>query len=316
MCGRCHICTETSGKMCSQEFITLVFLLGALDLNLGAVQRPDYDDTPTPEFLNPSWMSAIPDDRPLSEVTMPGTHNTMALYGGVYAECQTWSLANQLQAGIRFLDVRVRHVDGKLIIHHGVVYQQAHFGDVLRGVADFLSNYSSETVLMRIKEEQSETRDFYGAVVEYVNRYAHWDLLWHSRLVPTMSQARGKLIVLQDFQGPDLGMRYNSLQIADSWKVTTLGQVTEKWQSVFDHLEAAPVGDMAQIFLTYSSGAGVFAFPRAVAQRINPKLYDYLREKTNLPNQRFGIICMDFPAAPIIESIINFQLKNEGEKNS
>lgn len=188
-------------------------------LSKAAIQRPDYDDTPNPEFLNPSWMASIPDDQPLSEVTVPGTHNTMALYGGVYAECQTWSLESQLRAGVRFLDVRVRHVKGNLTIHHGVSYQRAHFGHVLEGVANFLLEFPSETVLMRVKEEFSETYDIYGAVVSYIHRYAHWDLLWHSRLVPTMAEARGKLIILQDFSGPDLGMRYGSLDIADDWKV-------------------------------------------------------------------------------------------------
>lgn len=197
----------------------LSFCVRVTGLSCSAVQRPDYDDTPNPEFLNPSWMSGIHDDRLLSEVTMPGSHNTMALFGGVYAECQSWSLPSQLRAGIRFLDVRVRHVNGNLTIHHGVSYQRAHFGHVLEGVVHFLQEYPSETVLMRIKEELSETGDIYSAVVNYIHRYAHWDLLWHSRLVPTMGEARGKLIVLQDFYGPDLGMRYGSLSIADRWKV-------------------------------------------------------------------------------------------------
>ncbi|XP_042291735.1 1-phosphatidylinositol phosphodiesterase [Thunnus maccoyii] len=288
----------------------LMVLVGVTGMSYGATQRPDYDDTPNPEFLNPSWMASIPDDQPLSEITMPGTHNTMALYGGIYAECQTWSLESQLRAGVRFLDIRVRHVKGNLTIHHGVSYQRAHFGHVLVGVADFLSKHPSETVLMRLKEEFSETYDIYGAVVDYIHRYIHWDLLWHSRLVPTMGEVRGKLIVLQDFSGPDLGMRYGSLDISDDWRVPTLLHVEKKWQSAYEHLEAAPTGNMAQIFLTYSSGAGVFAYPRAVAQRINTQLYNYLRAKTDL-NQRFGIICMDFPSAPMIQMIIEFQLKDE-----
>ncbi|KAM4539921.1 1-phosphatidylinositol phosphodiesterase [Odontesthes bonariensis] len=286
----------------------LMILLGIIDLSCGAVQRPEYDDTPEPEFYNPFWMANIPNDQPLSAVSIPGTHNTMALYGGVYAECQTWTLAKQLHAGIRYLDIRVRHVNGNLTIHHGVSYQRAHFGQVLEGVAHFLREYPSETVLMRVKEELSETNDIYGAVVDYIQYYATWDLLWQSRLVPNMGEARGKLIILQDFYGPDLGMRYGSLDIADDWKVPSLLHVEDKWQSVYEHLDVAPTGPMAQIFLTYSSGAGLFAHPRAVAQYINPKLYEYLKAKTDL-NQRFGIICMDFPAAPIIKMIIDFQLK-------
>ncbi|XP_034017214.1 1-phosphatidylinositol phosphodiesterase [Thalassophryne amazonica] len=307
--GETQIDTEKMNKI----LLGLMVLAGTIALNCGAIQRPDYDNTPDPEFLNPSWMASIPDIQPLSEVTMPGTHNTMALYGGVYAECQTWSLASQLNAGIRFLDIRVCHINGNLTIHHGVSYQRAHFGHVLEGVADFLYEYPSETVLMRVKEEFSETNDIYGAVVSYIHRYAHWDLLWHSQLVPTMGEARGKVILLQDFVGPNLWMRYTSLDIADDWKVPTLLHVEDKWKSVYDHLEVAPVGDMNQIYLTYSSGSGLFAHPRAVAQQINPKLYKYLRSKIGL-NQRFGIICMDFQGAPLIQMIIEFSLTQDRKK--
>ncbi|XP_068603632.1 1-phosphatidylinositol phosphodiesterase [Brachionichthys hirsutus] len=301
-------------KKMQKMVIDLMVLAGVLALSCGGIQRPDYDDTPNPEFLNPSWMASIPDDQLLSEVTMPGSHNTMSLYGGVYAECQSWSLASQLRAGVRFLDIRVRHVRGNLTIHHGVSYQRAHFGQVLEGVVDFLREYPSETVLMRIKETFSETHDIYGAVVDYIHRHAQWDLLWHSRLVPAMAEARGKIIILQDFSGPDLGMRYGSLDIADDWKVPTLGHVEEKWMSVYKHLEAAPAGNMAQLFLTFSSGAGVFAFPGALAQLVNARLHDYLKAQTHL-NRRFGIICMDFPAAPIIKMIIDFQLKEVRNRN-
>lgn len=174
-----------------------------------------------PEILNPSWMANIPDFFSLSDVTMPGTHNTMALYGGSLAECNSWSLSLQLRAGIRFLDIRVRHVRDNLTIHHGISYQYAHFGDVLMDVVAFLKEHPSETVLMRLKEELSNTQDIYDAVVRYINEYAHWDLLWHSREMPTMGEVRGKLIILQDFTGTELGIRYNSLDIADDWKVST-----------------------------------------------------------------------------------------------
>lgn len=96
-------------------------------------------------------------------------------------------------------------------------------------------------------------------------------------------------------------------------QVPTLLHLEQKWQSVYDHLEAAPTGNMDQIFLTYSSGAGVFAYPRAIAQRINTQLYNYLKAKTDL-NQRLGIICMDFPSAPMIQMIIDFQLKDETKR--
>ncbi|XP_026858143.2 1-phosphatidylinositol phosphodiesterase [Electrophorus electricus] len=273
----------------------------------GALQRPDYDDTPTPEFLQPSWMANIPDNRPLCEVTIPGTHNSMALYGGFLAQCNSWPLAQQLQAGVRFLDVRVRHIQGNLTIYHGVLYQWAHFGEVLEDVAAFLKQNPTETVLMRLREELSETRDIYRAVVTYVHQYAHWDLLWHSQLMPTMGEARGKLIILQDFPGPHLGMQYRSLEIADDWKVLSLQPkyVDKKWKSVRTHLEEAAMASQAYMFLTYSSGAGFLANPQSLAKRINPRLYDYLFAHAE-EKKRFGIIAMDFSGAMLVKLIIDF----------
>ncbi|KAG9355259.1 hypothetical protein JZ751_000097 [Albula glossodonta] len=303
--GTCRTC-RTAMNTAQRLLVETVIFVGVLAVTCeGAVQRPDYDDTNTPEFLNPTWMASIPDSRPLSEVTLPGTHNTMAFYGGSLTECQSWPLDLQLQAGVRFLDVRVRHSKGNLTIHHGVVYQRAHFGEVLEGVVRFLQDHPTETVLMRLKEEFSETHDIYGAVVNYIHQHAHWDLLWHSRLTPTVGQVRGKLIVLQDFSGPDLGMRYGSLDIADDWRVPTLLHVSEKWQSVHNHLNAAAAGNKARLYLTFASGAGIFAYPNAVAQRINARLHKYLSDRAGLA-KRFGIITMDFPAAPLIKMIIDF----------
>ncbi|XP_066578264.1 1-phosphatidylinositol phosphodiesterase [Amia ocellicauda] len=270
----------------------------------GAIQTPDYDDTSSPQFLNPSWMAGIPDERPLSEVNLPGTHNSMAFYGGALTECQSWPLSLQLRAGVRFLDVRVRHVRGNLTIHHGIVYQRAHFGTVLEEVTRFLRERPTETVLMRVKEEFSETHALYDAVVSYIRAYGDWDLLWHSRDTPTMGQARGKLIILQNFSGPHLGMSYGAMDIADEWKVPTLLHIPTKWQSVYEHLDAAMAGDCGRLFLTYASGAGVFAYPNAVAQRINSWLYQHL---ATLAGQklRVGMVVMDFPGAPLLKMIID-----------
>ncbi|KAG9279370.1 hypothetical protein AMEX_G4888 [Astyanax mexicanus] len=295
----------SSGEM--MHMVIVGILLGVACPGRGAIQRPDYDETSTPEFLNPSWMADIPENQTLSEVSMPGTHNSMALYGGSLAQCNSWPLARQLQAGIRFLDIRVRHIRGNLTIHHGISYQWAHFGEALEDIAAFLKQHPSETVLMRLREELSETRDIYGAVVRYVHQYAHWDLLWHSRLVPTMGEARGKLIVLQDFSGPDLGMRYRSLDIADDWKVSSLQpeHVEKKWKNVYTHLEKAVLGNKAQMFLTYASGASFWAHPNALAKRINPRLYEYISAHAG-QKKRYGIVTMDFPGAMLVKTIIDF----------
>ena len=92
----------------------------------------------TTEFSNnPDWMARIPDGRSLAELSIPGTHESLAITGGAVTNCQedygrsAETLTAQLNAGIRFFDIRLRITDGeKFTIHHGAVYQDANFDDV------------------------------------------------------------------------------------------------------------------------------------------------------------------------------------------
>ncbi|CDF41273.1 unnamed protein product [Chondrus crispus] len=98
-------------------------------------------------------MSQLPDDTPLHKVSIPGTHDTGALHGGRICETQRWTVAEQLRAGIRFLDIRCRRDGTSFAIHHGFCFQKMYFEDVLRDVSMFLASSPGETILMRVKEE-------------------------------------------------------------------------------------------------------------------------------------------------------------------
>ena len=54
------------------------------------------------------WMSKLSDDTALRDVSMPGSHDTMALYsiGNLAGQCQSLSLKDQLNLGVRFLDIQ------------------------------------------------------------------------------------------------------------------------------------------------------------------------------------------------------------------
>jgi 1-phosphatidylinositol phosphodiesterase len=68
-------------------------------------------------------MSDVPGSRLLSQLVLPGTHDSCARSGGSLVACQTRTLAEQLKAGIRFLDIRCRHISDAFAIHHGPVFQ-------------------------------------------------------------------------------------------------------------------------------------------------------------------------------------------------
>ncbi|GAB1605696.1 hypothetical protein Ahia01_000851900 [Argonauta hians] len=271
-----------------------------------------------PSRYNTNWMSTVPDQTSLAHLTVPGTHNTMAHYGGDIAECQHWLLYSQLQAGIRFLDIRCRHYRNGLPIHHGIKYQHTDFPMVLREVVRFLKDYPTEAIIMRIKKEfqsADNTRSFDETFYASTQQYMRDGWIWtRTSCVPILGDVRGKIVILQDFRGSSYGLDYNGdmFSVEDHWKVPTILDVHigRKWQHVKSKLDVSGQDEQSSVmYITYTSGTSFWAWPKAVANRLNPRLQEYLQGKK--PKKRYGIICMDFPTITLIEMILQCNFKTE-----
>src|ERR1700757_1493735 len=143
-------------------------VLGAAALVPAAMlARPVVAGADEPPIDLPGWMARLADDAPLSGITIPGTHDSGARFGGVapvvdfvtalWVHCQNWTVTQQLNAGVRFLDVRCHaEPDGTLRIHHLFVDEQLTMTDVLRECVAFLAANPSEALLMRVQQEASK----------------------------------------------------------------------------------------------------------------------------------------------------------------
>ncbi len=101
-----------------------------------------------------SWMRDIPDDTPVTALSIPGTHNSGCADGPLgFAETQDLDVPDQLDAGIRFLDIRLALCEDNLFVHHDVIYMDKSYTSVLAMCSSFLEKYPSETILMSIKDE-------------------------------------------------------------------------------------------------------------------------------------------------------------------
>lgn len=119
-------------------------------------------DSPQGDFSN--WMSWVDGSTKISELSLPGTHETLSHFGGDAVENNTLDITEQLQSGIRVMDIRLRLVfndtgdlssdDGSvwdLEVYHGSVYQKAGFEeDVCRPIKDFLARNPTEAVFVRL----------------------------------------------------------------------------------------------------------------------------------------------------------------------
>ena len=87
-----------------------------------------------------NWMHSLNDDVSLSQLSIPGTHNSGARYEtwpGT-SQCQDLSIDEQLEAGVRFLDIRCCHRNNTFRIYHGMEDQHLSFDDVLDTCISFL----------------------------------------------------------------------------------------------------------------------------------------------------------------------------------
>ncbi|MEI8634170.1 hypothetical protein P4S72_23265 [Vibrio sp. PP-XX7] len=72
----------------------------------------------------------VNDSVPLSAMTIPGTYDSGAMYEPVSgtAKTQNLSIQAQLNIGVRYLDIRLRHYNDALIVHHGSILPAPQLG--------------------------------------------------------------------------------------------------------------------------------------------------------------------------------------------
>jgi len=162
-------------------------------------------------YQYPDWMSMIDDDKYLSEITIPGTHDCGAdLHTSEqgteskYTICQDFRLSNQLQMGVRWFDVRLcLDKGGGLSVHHSGYYLHKSFIDLLAPALAFVQAHPTEAVIFMIKQEHSSAsdNDFMRAVMSVVWAQANWESYFYlvPGRVPKMKEVRGKIVLVRRY---------------------------------------------------------------------------------------------------------------------
>ncbi|PEA01655.1 hypothetical protein CON37_26690 [Bacillus cereus] len=247
-------------------------------------ERTGYSYETSLNYQNTGWVSTLKGDTPLSQLSIPGTHNSMSRHGGGglypddYIKTQRMDLQTQLNSGARYLDIRLRKESNTLFTaYHGSVNQHAAFGgDILNTVKAFLQAHPGETVLMRVKNECNgpgtgkctdvETSKTWAQIFEdnYYNNPSYRDYFWKGDSNnPKLNEVRGKIVVLSQFPtgGKRLGIPYGTLDIQDHYEVDDDHYpMYDKWKRVKAHLEKASANSGNTIFLNHLSGNGAWKF--------------------------------------------------------
>lgn len=278
------------------------------------------------------WMSRLSDSLPLNEIVIPGTHDSATQYVRLafFSKCQALDIRQQLEAGYRYLDIRLELAEDGFRLKHG-------FTDCLTGVMPwsdrlmldrvleqcygFLEDHPTETVLFAVKQEHggATVAEFETALQALTAQKPERWLLTDT--IPTLAEARGRIVLLRRYEDQarlgaesglpllwfdqggnadaNLGLERNTagglgLCVQDRYCYGTV----DKWAVFCGGLSSGQIlpGDISIHFLS-TKGTLAYGHPYYFAARLNPRL-------TNLAaDQLRGWIVADFGDAPLAAHI-------------
>ncbi len=270
------------------------------------------------EFNNKDWMSNISDSKYISEISIPGTHDSCAHYEPVYGmiKCQEYTLKDQLDMGVRFLDIRGALIINKMLMMHNVIPQAMFFDEVLEICYEFLKENPSETIIMSIKQEAGDNLDeFIGFVEKTVADDA--DMWYTANEMPMLSQVRGKIVLFNRYEGNETDFGLSTYRWVDNETfsvnnasfnihVQDYYQVEAnelKWSFIQQHYENSLLNaDKNNLYINFISGySGDVPDILAVSDYMNPNLTEYM---SAAPKGCYGVSVMDFVNAEICDLLI------------
>lgn len=224
-----------------------------------------------------NWMAEVDGEKYLYELSIPGTHDSGALHEAWYeigVQCQSLTIPEQLNAGVRYLDIRCRHFNNAFVIHHDKYYQKQNFNDVLESVTSFLRANPSETVVMLVKPEytaEGNTRTFAETFKAYQAEWeARYPKLWYvGTTIPKLVDVRGRIVLLRRFNEAPFSPADLGINADRGWPGDSTGTIegpprirvqdeysiyikSNKWgyiTSLFDEMPANP----STLYLNYVS---------------------------------------------------------------
>ena len=251
-------------------------------------------------------------------------------------KCQAKSVGDQLEAGIRYLDIRLGVEEEGLRLMHG--FTSCKTGPMPRSAPldldalleqcyAFLTEHPTETVIFAVKQEHGDesVKEFETALATTIDRDADFWLL--TDRIPTLGEARGKLVLMRRYEDeagfgaragipllwPDQkGHEDTSLNTAmtdngsyDLWVQDRFEYDEEdKWNAFLGGMRDAEAGtEDLEIHFLSTKGSASYGHPFAFAKKLNSRLMAWE------PEPGCGWIIVDFVSAPLAEQIysVNFR---------
>ncbi len=304
-------------------FFCVVCMLATSVCTVVASNKLGFDDCSQSEGIKADeWMKSLNDTLPVSSISMPGTHDSGAIRGGKALRTQSTTIVQQLEAGIRAFDIRLKNRKGKLGVYHSIVFQHTYWEeDVLPAMIAFLQKHPSEMLVVSLKCEGGNISKYTSLLYTSLQRtdYSPYIVSSFDKEL-SLGECRGKILFLHR---DDAGENYKGVR-CEGWKdnsscVMTLrdanGNIVKTWlqdkyqyssgnaieiekkkQAIIHYFKKMSQQNITlfQWGISFISATGLpKGTPLVFADRLNGTIADYL---TNNNQRHCGIVFIDFVA--------------------
>ncbi|MBO4840125.1 MAG: phosphatidylinositol-specific phospholipase C [Bacteroidaceae bacterium] len=280
-----------------------------------------------------NWMRPLDDNLFLSRLSIPGAHDaatsscsSSGMTGS--AHTQTYTIAQQLERGVRFFDLRPAWNGSDMVIYHGIVSTGVKFNDALNTLCNFLNSHPKEFLFVVMRHEDdtegsSEKAQWPTQMKNCLNAKRQYIIDYSPTL--TVRDMRGKLLVMSRNTyddgpiggylngGGDNGTlnktlvgpsgAYMNMTIQDMYDVAGSGQLNQKVTAMKDLLDRSMGEKEYRLYMNHTSGYSkkatipfigtsysTFEGVQECARTCNKEMINYMKGKTG----PMGFILMDF----------------------
>ena len=202
---------------------------------------------------NADWMSGLRDNARLSELSIPGTHDSMS--------------------------------------HRS----DLSFVDNTRTQTMNLQQHPGETIIMRLKQENSSASD--SQMKKVFDTYYYKSLFWKptGEKDPTLGSMRGKLVLMSDVLSLNVyGLNYRDVNTQDYYDLGTNWDLYSKWEKVKEHAKKVDIINSG-VTLNHLSAGSAGVMPYFVASGHSSPQTGAPRLLTGLTEPGFSSYYPDFP---------------------
>ena len=246
-------------------------------------------------------MSQLDDNVSIRNINMPGSHDTMALYSiaDLAGQCQSLSLHDQLNLGVRFLDIRLKEDHDKLKAVHGFIDQKVSFETITKTIEEFIEKNPSEFIIMSVKEEADPSNSeisFENSLNSYLNKDIY---LKDTELPNKLGDVRGKVMLLSRYEGSTIGVPAydgwkdsvsftlpNDIYVQDTYQITSAEQKQDEIVKCFNEAGHA-------LKINFLSAYRTDTFPPSYAVSAAEDINPWINEEINKYSDR-NIVLYDF----------------------